>query len=409
MGATMKKNLGIFFFIILFLTQCTFFAPKGKIIYNEDFFGEKPVIINLVDMSKDSIFFPLSHQPSVVDMKGTLYLFRPSFEYFAWSNSGKSVAFPCLPEDDINLTVCVWSSDFIALKDRHPSQYPKSFPLSPTQIASYPEALIQNISWSPNDQFIIATARWQPESPCLIYLKSEKVECGPYGLFWDGFSEDARQVLAGAFVIEWSPTDSTKMALPLRKNWLSVTEDGKTIVGGENHDYFVGLPTGDYPDGIYLVDLDSKILHPVWLSPENVEIDSRNKLLWNPNGKYLTFTYVNFDENYTVASVGVNGKNFTSLFDGNDVISQIQGSIPENFRYGRLKIFLNSWSSNGRYLLFEINLARDQKAKQTKDSINADYLLGGFLYDTKNQQIYSLMEFLPTNYSNQRLRFDWAD
>lgn len=329
-------------------------------------------------------------------MSGTLSLFRPSVEYFVGSNDGTYVAFPCLLQDDVNLTVCVWKSDFLTL-DRSLTQPPKSFRLFPPVNASYPESLIQNISWAPNDKVIIATARWQAESPCLIYLETEKVECGVYGtLFGSDFSDDVRQVLAGAFVIEWSPTDINKMALPLSKNWLSVIEDGKTIVGGEEHAYFVGLPTGDYQEGIYLIDIDRKTLHPIWLSPENTRVDSRHKLLWKPNGKQLTFTYMDSEKNYVVASVDVEGVNFTPLFDSNDVMAQIMKSVPENFREGTLKIFLSSWSSDGRYLLFEVNLAAYQK-----------YLMGGFIFDTQTKQFHKVLDFISTEYGNQSLRLDW--
>jgi len=406
----MKKGLSVFCLTILFLTQCTSFAPQGRIIYNEDFFGRKPIIVHLEDMSVDSISLPQSLQFSVIEISGTLSLFRPSVEYFVWSNDGIYVAFPCLLQDDVNLTVCVWNSDFLTLEDRSPAQYPKSFRLFPPANASYPEALIQNISWSPNDKVIIATARWQAESPCLVYLETEKVECGVHDtLFWDGFSDDVRQVLAGAFEIEWSPTDINKMALPLSKNWLSVIEDGKVIVDGEIHDYSVGLPTGDYQEGIYLIDIDKKTFHPIWLSPEHTRVDSRHRLLWKPNGEQLTFTYVDSEKNYMVASVDVNGANFTSLFDSKDVMSQIKKSVPENFREGTLKIFLSSWSSDGRYLLFEVNLAAAQKTEDAPITVNTNYLMGGFIFDTQTKQFYKLLEFIPTEYGNQSLRFDWID
>lgn len=277
----MKKALIILLgAIVLLLTQCSPTLWNGQIIYNSELFETKPVLINLDKMTKQVVVLPAAYQNAVVETSGTLDLFRPTFDKFTWSNSGDELAFPCMLKDNVNLTVCIWESKFLTLENKTLSQNPISYPLNPTEVNIYPESLIRNISWSPNGETLIVTARWDDiESPCFVDKSSKKVECGIRQDIWRGFSDNALLVLAGAFIVEWSPTDINQMAIPLRKNWLDVFEDGYTIFGGEKQEYVTEASTGNYSDGIYLIDLQDKSFQPVWIATSDKRIDEVDKSL----------------------------------------------------------------------------------------------------------------------------------
>lgn len=403
--------------IALLLTQCSSPKLNGQIIYNEDVYARSPVLLDLTDMTKHNIMLPPSHQVSVVEITGTLDLFRPTLERFAWSHSGEYVAFPCLPKDSIYLTVCVWNSAYITLEDRTTLQVPRSYPLTPPQPLDYIGSVIRSVSWSPDDQMIMATARQQDYnvSPCLIELSTQKVECGINTVFWEGFSKDDLQILSGTFQISWSPIDKEMLAISLRKNWRNVFDDGKVIIGGEELERFTSFPTGDYPEGIYLVDVRNKFLKNIWATTDNQRIDIDNKLLWMPNGKNLTFVSVDvsdfdpekYTENYVVMNVEIHGNKEIELFDGKKIMKEIWGDLPESYRAGLPMISLGAWSSDGRYLLFEINLQEDKN--NTDADAWTNYLTGGFVYDTKIKSFYKLIDYLLAAFGGVKLNPDWRN
>lgn len=405
----MKNRLITLSFFILILTQCQQPNLSGKIIYNESFWGAQPVVTNLMDMKKETISVPISYQPSIVESSGALNIFRPSFNKFEWSNNGHFVAFPCLRENETLLAICVWDANFLTLKNATPFQSPTYFLLVPSNNSSYPEKLIQNMSWAPDDDSLIVAARWnQIESPCVIELHKGKIECGINTMFWKGFSEDDLRIIAGAFEIAWSPVDATKMSIPLRKNWLSVVEDGKINIGEKQSEYYVGLPTNDYQEGIYVVDLKSKKLLPVWLAKENLRVDSRHKVLWSNNGTQIFFVYLNESDllipNYIVSSINIETKEEDILFDGKSFLYKIKHRLPERFYGGALRIYLSSQSPDDRYLFFEVSL----DSKQQNNDGEA-YLLGGFVYDMKTKDFYQIVDYIYTNYREQSLGLDWVE
>lgn len=404
----MKKALIILLgAIVLLLTQCSSTLWNGQIIYNSELLETKPVLINLDKMTKQVVVLPVAYQNTVVETSGTLDLFRPTFDKFTWSNSGEELAFPCMLKNNVNLTVCIWESKFLTLENKTLSQNPISYPLNPTEVNIYPESLIRNISWSPDDEILIVTARWDDiESPCLVDKSSKKVECGIKRSFWKGFSDSALLVLAGAFIVEWSPTDINQMAIPLRKNWLGVFEDGYTVVGGEKQEYVTGASTGNYSDGIYLIDLQNKSFQSVWIATSDERIDSHNKILWSPSGEDLAFVYaedVNFSSsthtaNYVVATVNPNGKNFDVLFDSKELMMKMKQDLPEDVMLP--SIFLADWSSDNRYLLFEVNF----KEEKTRYSF-----IGALVYDIKTDTFISIIEFKKTESDWFRLSPNWSD
>jgi hypothetical protein len=403
----MKKIIiSLFGGVTLFLMQCSAPPLQGQIIYNSELFEAKPVLLNLTDMSEEIISLPASLQGSIVEMTGTLDLFRPTFDKFAWSNNGEELAFPCMPKDNIKLTICIWNKKFLTLENPSPSQTPVFYQLAPNIPTGYPSSLIWNMSWSPHDEKLIVTARWYDnlESPCLIDNINKKVECGVNNDFWKDFSEDILQVLTGAFVIEWSPTDVNKMAIPLRKNWLRIFEDGYVIVSGEQGEYAVERGTGNYTDGIYIVDLQHKTFQPIWNATDDERIDIHNKILWSPNGQKIAFVYAEdvtfsaptYVANYVVGMVNTNGKNFTILFDSQELTEQMKKKLPENILLP--SIFLADWSSDGRYLLFEVNF-------KGENSYNS--FIGAFVYDIKAGTFQPVIEFIAPRNNWLRLNPDW--
>jgi hypothetical protein len=421
----MKKILFTFGVLTLFLTQCSLPKLSGQIIYNEGDYARKPVLLDLADMNKHNIVLPDSHQVSIVGSSrgGIMDIRSLTLDRFAWSHSGDYVAFPCLPKGSLYLTICVWDSAFITLENRTASQIPQSYPLDPPQYSTYYGSSIESISWSPDDQTIIATSRVQVDdiSPCLIYLASGQVECGPNSPFWEGFSNDDRQILSGAYQISWSPTDKDMLAISLRKNWLTVFDDGKmtkavfdgvNIVGYEEVERYTNFPTGDYLEGLYLVDKNNKFLKNIWNAPDNLKIDIENKLLWTPNGRDLTFVCADIDTfdrvnrtaNFLVMNVGVHTNKEKVLFDGGEVMKEILEDLPESYRAGLPEIFLGTWSSEGRYLLFEIGLLEDSNNPDADGW--TDYLKGAFVYDTRTKSFYKVIDYIL---GRGRLNPDWKN
>jgi hypothetical protein len=385
------------------------FSLEGIIIDNKGY-------INPVTWEAQSFSIPYLERFSDISSRGISLIFDR--ENFFFSNSGKRLAFPCLEKTGNEIKLCILDASYLQTQDaENLAQYLKKTDFH--LYSGWMSLQIRNISWSPDDKYLIVTIRWSDnvESPCFVEVNTAKVDCSANNLFRSGFTEAEQKVLQGAYAIAWSPVDKNKLVFPLRKNWSPFFD--------KDQDFPFFLPTGNYEDGLYLIDLSKKNIEDIWVAPINTRMDYEQLPLWSAKGERITFIYQEGGEkaptegshhggggllvlqNYVVASIDVTGENFTHLFDGKYVYSQIAGSMPPEFRGGQFQIRLGGYSPDEKYILFEVDAGK--KDPVHSQNIGTDnYILGLFLYEIETREIYQVKDFELYDYDFENLMPNWG-
>ena len=270
-------------------------------------------------------------------------------------------------------------------------------------------AEIKNISWSPDNMYLLATVKgvntsqYIITSPCLVEVETNSVDCHWANIFkpyFNPYYDDAYKVVTGAHAISWSPQNENKLAIPLKRNWCSITNGVKNGV-----EYCLSpLPwdssTDDLLQGLYITDLtplvsalehaENQILTLLWQVPPNTTIDPDQLPLWTSDGKRIAFVYVdpwfNVEKsttamrpiaNYAVGLVEEENGNFIKLFDSSEMY--LSGVLPSD---SSLPIILiHRWIDQDRFLLFTAKINREE---------TGEYEHSLFLYDTETQLFFQL-------------------
>lgn len=270
-------------------------------------------------------------------------------------------------------------------------------------------AEIKNISWSPDNNYLLVTVKginteqYIITSPCLVEVDTSSVDCHWTNIFGGLAGNSAYKVVAGAHAISWSPQDENKLAIPLKTNWIPLSEG---VESGSNPYAPVtpwDIPTDSLKQGLYIVDInpllmntyppaDDRILTLLWEAPQNTAIDPDQLPVWTSDGKQITFVYADpwFDvarnpiypytpiANYVVGMIGDDGKNFQKLFDSREmylsgVVLPSGSNLPA--------IFIHRWVYQDRLMLFtaQVYLSAEHKYEQSL-----------FLFDTKTGQFFQV-------------------
>jgi hypothetical protein len=135
---------------------------------------------------------------------------------------------------------------------------------NPRSITQGDYAEIKTISWSSNNNYLLLTVKGLNNnitSPCLIEIDTSSVDCrwanifiSPGELTLGMLNRDVYKVVTGAHAISWSPLDENKFAMPLKTNWLFLSEGVKN---GRNT--FINFPwygpTDNLKQGLYLINI----------------------------------------------------------------------------------------------------------------------------------------------------------
>jgi hypothetical protein len=393
------------------------FSLTGKIIYNVR-------CITPDDWSECEVYIPLLEKLIDGAPSGTSYILDRANFFF--SNNGQQLAFPCIEKTFGHFNVCILKTAYLKMPDKNNlSYYLKRIFIKEGGTTSI-DRQIRNISWSPDDRYLVVTFRWAEslwttdatESPCLVDVRENKADCGSSNRFLASFSEVDQQIIKGVYAFSWSPVEKEKLVFPLQKNWSPFYDSDQLFPSF--------MPTGDYKDGLYMMDLQTKTLTPVWLAPSATRMDYEQLPLWSAKGEKITFVLQEGGEksadgasyyggggllvlqNYVVVMINKDGSDYKRLFDGKDVYDQIGGLLPLDFQ-GGIKIRVGAWSPDERYLLFEVDMSKYGVATSFNSGLdNQDYIMGLFLYDTETGFIYQIRQFEFYGYDYYPLMPDWG-
>ena len=279
---------------------------------------------------------------------------------------------------------------------------------NPRSITQGDYAEIENISWSPDNKYLLVTvkgldtAQYIITSPCMIEIDTSSVDCRWAYLVDAKFT--AYKIVTGAHAISWSPKDENKLAIPLKTNWYPESEGAENGHAPSNISRFPWYaPTDDLKQGLYLVDTDplvpwitdpltiADVITLLWESPPNTTIDPDQLPLWTSDGKQIAFVYMdpwfNVERNprypniptanYSVGMIGEDGQNFQKLFDSTSMY--LSGVLPSDSSIPAIKI--HRWLYQDRFILFTAHVYR---------SIEDKYKQSLFLYDTETKQFFQL-------------------
>jgi len=280
---------------------------------------------------------------------------------------------------------------------------------NPQSVTHGDYAEIKNISWSPDNKYLLVTVKgfntseYIITSPCIVEVETSSVDCHwSNAFFYPGVDIALGRILIGAHAISWSPKDENKLAIPLKTNWIPVSEGAKN--GQAPFDIAPwDVSTHDLKQGLYLADITpslvyaspppapEQILKLLWESPPNTTMDPDQLPLWTSDGKQIAFVYMdpwfnvernqrypnNPTANYVVGMIGEDGQNFQKLFDSTSMylsgVLSSDSSIPA--------INIHRWLYQDRFILF---------TAQVYQSTEDKYKQSLFLYDTKTRQFFQL-------------------
>lgn len=271
---------------------------------------------------------------------------------------------------------------------------------NPRSITQGDFAEIKNISWSPDNKYLVVTVKgfstseYIITSPCLVEVETSSVDCHwSKSLYYTDIYFS--RILTGAHAIAWSPQDENKLAIPLKTNWYPVGDGVKN--GQAPFDITPwDIPTDDLKQGLYLVNITQhptpdQMLKLLWEAPLNTTMDPDQLPLWTSDGKEIAFVYMdpwfNVERNprdpnipaanYAVGIVGEDGQDFQKLFDSTSMY--LSGVLPADANIPAIKI--RRWLYDNRFILF---------SAQVYQSSEDNYKQSLFLYDTEAEQFFQV-------------------
>ncbi len=318
-----------------------------------------------------------------------------------WSNGGEKIAFVCTPplsideanpENFYHLSICILDSKYLG--DENASShiqkitiyYGDAFHVIDPKFQGF-TLEIQNIAWSPDDQFLIVTVVFKAGkyevpffsvNPCLIELPSGNSQCGETNSLLAEFSKEERAFISAGYAISWATENVDIFAFPTWKIWMPEGLDPNIEVSDEI------APKLRLDNGLHVLDTKAKTFNTIWIV-DKYAINFNQPPLWSYGKDQLSFiVYGNHDEYGflidTVMSIDKNGENPIQLFNSYDLYAQIPSILPtevlqESFQDIHISdIHLISWSSDDRFLMFSFSLS--------------NYTKNIFLYDTKSGYFY---------------------
>lgn len=365
---------------------------KGRIIFNYGFIvGDFDARILYLD-SFQEVFFYAPHKYRISTYGNgfptrpgyfSAEKYRPSFQNFAWSNSGHYLAFPCAnteAEMQIEMQVCIWDVHNLTYGEEVTPQIIEEYNIGDAIGSS--DIYIGDISWSASDNKLFFTIHPTDEHPgivkaiCFINRFTKEIDCEPIASFMSRYSREDGQSVSGLQAIKWSPFESKYLALRDQSS-------------------------------LYLMNLEEETLSILWEIQKGF-FQSDGKLLWYEDGKKVAFVVDNEENNNTAISVDILTKEVTYLFDYQDVYSQIAGIIPAEYHCKPTQIYISAFSPTERYLLFEIDIGYDSSFRPL--SIQNDQALGLFLYEMDTEKIYKVRDFVTNSYGDWRIHLnpDWG-
>lgn len=382
---------------------------SGKVVYDSPPDGS---VINLIDYHFDA---PLQVEMHYYDSR--LY-------HGAWSRDGEYVAQPLyltpLNGDSryTDLAICILdgrSVDNNKLWEKYENQA-KCIRIytninNPRSVTQGDYAEIKNVAWSPNNKYLLVIVKgFDVVSPCLVEMRTGSVDCHWARMFdnrvptYSGTPDKSYTtgiVVTGAHAISWSPQDENKLVIPLKTNWLSLTE------GVENgHSFASNAPwyssTYNVREGLYLINITpdlvyayppvyDRILTLLWETPQNTTLDPDQLPVWTSDGEQVAFVYVDpwFNvkkslrfsmlpiANYVVGMIGEDGKNFQKVFDSRSMY--LSGVLPSGSSLPTIQI--HRWVYQDRFLLFTAQIYVSDEDK---------YAQSLFLYDAMTNQFFQV-------------------
>lgn len=247
------------------LTGEVFYNPGAGLIDLKDYHFDRPLEIT-----------------GAINARNPLTLYQG-----AWSADGKYLALrttlsPIMHTTSMyeDLGICIFSREQVheyvgTNRDKYNCIRIYTNIYNPQSFQQGDYAEIKNISWSPDNKYLLVTVKgvntgeYIITSPCLIEVDTHSVDCHWTNMFWEA-NNDVLRVIAGAHAISWSPQDKNKLAIPLKTNWLPISEG---VENGYNLDTPItpwDLSTDNLKQGLYLVDITPSLLHAY--PPENDRI-----------------------------------------------------------------------------------------------------------------------------------------
>ncbi len=363
---------------------------SGRIIFNYKFIETGTRILYLNNFQEQFVHIPYEYNMGVYgDGNSTrpgyfsAEKYRPTFQNFAWSNSGNHIAFPCgntEPEKQVRMQICIWDVHNLTYSEEVTPQTIEEYNISDAMGSS--DIYIGDISWGASNNKLFFTTHPTDVHPgivkaiCFINRFTKEIDCEPVDSFMSRYSREDGQPVSDLQAIKWSPFESKYLALRDQSS-------------------------------LYLMNLEEETLSILWEIQEGF-FQPDGKLLWYEDGKKVAFVIDNEENNNTAISVDILTKEVTYLFDYQDVYSQIAGIIPAGYHCKPTQIYISAFSPTEQYLLFEIDIGYDSSFPPL--SIQNDQALGLFLYEMKTEKIHKVRGFVTNSYGDWRIHLnpDWG-